>query len=200
MVDILFHTCPDSDAQDVISKIIKSNEKMIYPALGKVHNPCNVQTVGIPAGIQTGYNVGSSSSKGNELEVVVNDNMLKTATQEPCTGNSSSVTAKPVSIFEAGGSATLFVPPNSVKLVTGLTSSKKRKRKTKNAVLKTATQEPCTGNSSSVTVKPVSLVEASDIPTFVPQNSEKLVAGPTSSKKKKRKTKKAKQKVGIDTQ
>ncbi|XP_017215712.1 uncharacterized protein LOC108193506 isoform X3 [Daucus carota subsp. sativus] len=123
----------DSDAHNVISKIIKSKEKMLCPAKGKVQNSCNTQNVGMPAGIHTGYNIRTSSSKGNELEVVPNDNMLKGASQEPCTGNSSSVTAKSVSLVEASATTTLIVPSNVEPLIVGSTSSKKRKRKAKKA-------------------------------------------------------------------
>lgn len=110
----MFHTCSDSDARGVISKIIKSKKKMICPAKGK------------PAGIQTISNVSTSASQGNG-PVNVNENIVKTETQEPCTGNSSSVSAEPVSLFEA--SAT----PNLEQLIVGSTSSKKRKRKAKKA-------------------------------------------------------------------
>lgn len=116
----------DSDARGVISKIIKSKKKMLCPAKGKVNNPCNAQDVGKLVGIQTISNVSTSASKGNG-PVVVNENIVKTDTQEPCTGNSSSVSAEPVSLVEA--SAT----PNLEQLFVGSTSSKKRKRKTKKA-------------------------------------------------------------------
>ncbi|KAK1351636.1 DRBM domain-containing protein [Heracleum sosnowskyi] len=110
----------DSDARAVISKIIKAKKKMICP---KVNNPCNAQNVSKLVGIQTISNV-ASKGKG---PVVVNENIVKTETREPCTGNSSSVSAEPVSLVEA--SAT----PNLEQLILGSTSSKKRKRKTKKA-------------------------------------------------------------------
>ncbi|KAL8117905.1 uncharacterized protein LOC141723376 [Apium graveolens] len=88
----------DSDARGVISKIIKSKKKLICPAKGKGIGP-----------------------------VIVNENIVKTETQEPCTGNSSSVSAEPVSLFEASAK------PNLEQLIVGSTSSKKRKRKNKKA-------------------------------------------------------------------
>lgn len=99
---------------------------MVLPAKGNVSNPFNAQNVGNPAGIQTISNVVCSAIKENE-PVVVNDNMVKTATQEPCIENSSSALAEPVSLVEA--SATL----NLEQLLGGSTSSKKRKRKNKKA-------------------------------------------------------------------
>ncbi|KAL1810055.1 hypothetical protein ACET3Z_027045 [Daucus carota] len=116
----------DTDARGVISKIIKSKRRMVLPAKGNVSNPFNAQNVGNPAGIQTISNVVCSAIKENE-PVVVNDNMVKTATQEPCIENSSSALAEPISLVEA--SATL----NLEQLLGGSTSSKKRKRKNKKA-------------------------------------------------------------------
>lgn len=82
--------------------------------------------MGQPAGIQTISNVSTSASQGSG-PVIVNANIVKTETQEPCTGNSSSVLAEPVSVFEASA------VPNLEQLIVGSTSSKKRKRKAKKA-------------------------------------------------------------------
>ncbi|KAL1833281.1 hypothetical protein ACET3Z_002932 [Daucus carota] len=281
----------DSDAPEVISKIIKSKEHMLCPSRGKVQNPCNAHNMGMPARIQTGCDVGTSSSKGNELEVVLSDSMLKTATRDPSTKSSSGVSAKPVFLVEELSSCKAILKEYADKInaenpsyktekadgsdltfVTSLTFNGKQyvgdkgrnkkqsqhlaaravilsildsdahnmlcpaKGKVQNScnaqtvgmpagihtgynirtssskgnglevvpndnMLKGASQEPCTGNSSIVTANSVSLVEASATTTLiVPSIVEPLIVGSTSSKKRKRKAKKAKHEVGINAQ
>ncbi|KAK1351635.1 putative double-stranded RNA-binding protein 4 [Heracleum sosnowskyi] len=60
---------------------------------------------------------------------------------------------------------------------------------------KTVRQEPGSGNLSSVSAEPVSSVEASAMP-----NLEQLIVGWASSEKRKRKSKKAENRVGLDAQ
>lgn len=136
----------DSESGTVIAEIIKSKSKL-YVALDKLKNSCNTQNSGVPVGIQAGSNLVITESKGNEFEVVaVNNSMPRTALPEPCTGNSTNISAthtplhefrppkaETSSAFEAITTPIIFVPPTSEQLVVGSTSGKKRKRKNNKA-------------------------------------------------------------------
>lgn len=140
-----FIYCSDSESGTVISEIIKSKNKL-YVAMDKLKNSCT-RNGGVPAGIQTGSNLGITESKGNEFEAVtMNNNMPRTALPEPCTGNSTNISATHMplheftppkaetsSAFEAITTPVIFVPSTSEQLVVGSTSGKKRKRKNNKA-------------------------------------------------------------------
>lgn len=113
----MFLTCSDSDAHGVISKIIKSKKKMFCPAK-VVNNPCIAQNA-VNLGRQIISNVGTGASP-----------------DEYCTGNLSGASAEPVTLVQASA------PLNLEQLIVCSTSSKKRKRKSKEAENKVGIDAP----------------------------------------------------------
>ncbi|KAK1385420.1 hypothetical protein POM88_023155 [Heracleum sosnowskyi] len=137
----------DSDARTVISKIITSKKKSLTAAKGNYKYTCNTQSEVMPVRIQTESNVGTCASKGNELKVVLYEDMPGAAIIEHCTGNSTSVSTKRVPLnesrspeleasfvegLEGHGSPIISVPPHSEQHVES-TSANKGKRRSKKA-------------------------------------------------------------------
>lgn len=131
----------------MISKIITDKKKRFSAEKEKDKYPYNTQNEVIHVR-KTESNVSTSASKGNELKVVVlNENMPGASIIEHCTGNSTSVSAKPVPLhesrspvieaslvegLEANCSPIISVPPNLEELVDS-TSAEKRKRRSMKA-------------------------------------------------------------------
>lgn len=111
----------------------------------------------MPLNIQTQCNVGTSASKGYELKVVPSDNMPGEVIPEHCTENFAIISTKPTSLDE-------FRSPE----------------------LEASLAEGLEANSSPI--------------ILVPLNLEQLVVDSTSTKKRRRRSKEAKNKVGIDAQ
>lgn len=131
----------------MISKIITNKKRRLTAAKETDKYPYHTQNEVMPVRKQTKSNVSTSASKANELKVVSNENMRGASTIEHCTGNSTSVSAKPVSVHEsrspeleaslveglkAHGSSIISVPPNSEQLIES-TSAEKRKRRSMKA-------------------------------------------------------------------